>query len=396
MQVFYVIQPIVTGQLGKNSTGKVIEQDGKPTSDFDAILHSSVETGKSKEVNVEILGLLAQVVPFASQVQTPSSSNILSEITKKLPDQSALIETPLLVPELLQGKLPPQIQNQIQNALNENGFLEKLQGQIVKNTASLENTVQVDNQTLIGKQQNIEAIPNVEIQFEVDNSNAVEAPSEGAEFFGSANNQELSSESDQQEQSTNAPTNSIVMVEDVSNANETQTFIHSTQPHTQQAPQDIQNKPAGINTTVTVTQFEQDITKFMESAVRVENLGDGVEATFSLSPEHLGNVDVKLSIIDGNVTAEFFTSTVSGRELLEFNVQALRTALETQGFQVEKINISQQNLSSFMGSFSQKGESNGKQAQQDSKKRQVQNIQNLDKEYQNLDLDSGTKINTTA
>jgi flagellar hook-length control protein FliK len=401
--VFYVIQPIVTGQLGKNSTGKSLEKEGNSTSDFDAILKQSVETGENKEVNVEILGLLTQVFPFAATNQPASSNNMVSELTKKLPDKSLLIETPFLIPKLVPIELPPKILEQAQQVTTGEQLSENLKGQGVGNSESvdinsvLDLAVLMDKQSSLENQLNMDLSPRSDMNTDFDNPNSPEVPSQNPESImkNATTNTELSSDSQQQEQPANISSSSNMMVEE-SNINEQQTFIHPVQTHTQQAPQDIQNKQAVINTPVTVTQFEQDMTKFIESAVRVGNVGDGVEATFSLSPEHLGKVDVKLSIIDGNVTAEFFTSTSSGRDVLELNVQALRTALETQGFQVDKINISQQNLSSFMGSFSQKGESNGRQAQQDSKKRQVQNIQNLDTEYQHLDLDTGSKINTTA
>jgi flagellar hook-length control protein FliK len=148
--------------------------------------------------------------------------------------------------------------------------------------------------------------------------------------------------------------------------------------------------------TLSAVQFEKEIDMFVKSAFQVQDLSDGMEASFRLSPEHMGKVDVKVSIIDGNVTAEFLTSTTAGKDLLEAHVQTLRMALETQGFQVDKINVSQQNASTFLGSFSQKGESNGRHSQQDAKKRNVQIVQNQEKEYQEYGVGSGSQINTTA
>jgi flagellar hook-length control protein FliK len=152
-----------------------------------------------------------------------------------------------------------------------------------------------------------------------------------------------------------------------------------------------------LTSTLQVAQFDKEIDLFLKSAFQVHDLGDGVEATFSLTPEQLGKVDVKVSIVDGTITADFLASTQVGKELLESHVQTLRMALETQGLQVDKINISQQSASSFLGSFSQKGESNGRHAQQDSKKRNnIQTIHNQETDYQEFGLDSGTRINTTA
>jgi flagellar hook-length control protein FliK len=163
---------------------------------------------------------------------------------------------------------------------------------------------------------------------------------------------------------------------------------------------DTQEKPvlATPSPSVQATQFDQDVSQVLKSAMNVQQSKDGIEAAFTLAPDHLGKVDVKVSIKDGHVTAEFLASTSSGKNLLETNVHALRAALETQGLQVEKINISQQNTSSFMGTFSQKGDSNTRQGQQDSRKRNERIVNNQEKEYRDFGQDTGwvSQINTTA
>jgi flagellar hook-length control protein FliK len=148
---------------------------------------------------------------------------------------------------------------------------------------------------------------------------------------------------------------------------------------------------------VRATHLNKDVSFVLQNAIHVQKAKDSLEATFSLQPQHLGKVDVKVSIKDGNVTAEFFASTPSGKNLLEANVQALRTALEHQGFQVDKIDISQQNTN-FSGPFSQKGESQQRQGQQDSKKRNGHGGYKQEEDYRDFSADIGwvSQINTTA
>lgn len=140
-----------------------------------------------------------------------------------------------------------------------------------------------------------------------------------------------------------------------------------------------------------------DVTKYLTTVIDVHNMENGLEAVFSLEPEHLGKVDVKVTIHEGNVRAEFFTSTALGKDLLETQVQVLRTALEQQGLQVDKIDISQQNTY-FSGPFSQKGDSHARQGQQESKKRNGQTTYNQEEEYRDFAAESGlvSQINTTA
>jgi flagellar hook-length control protein FliK len=148
---------------------------------------------------------------------------------------------------------------------------------------------------------------------------------------------------------------------------------------------------------VRAEHLAKDVTKFLADAIDVQQMNNKIEASFSLKPEHLGKVDVKVFIHDGNVTAEFLTSNTFGKDLLETQVQVLRTALEQQGFQVDKINISQQSLN-FSGPFSQKGDSHARQGQQESKKRNGQASYLQEEEYRDYAVESlsVSQINTTV
>jgi flagellar hook-length control protein FliK len=154
--------------------------------------------------------------------------------------------------------------------------------------------------------------------------------------------------------------------------------------------------------TVRASHFDQDVTTFLQSSIHITGKEDGIEAAFTLAPKHLGKVDVKVTIHDGQVTAEFLTSTPLGKDLLETHVQTLRSALETQGLQVGKIDVSQAQTSTagtnFMGAFSQKGDSSGRQQQQESRKRSEQAIIQTQDEYREYGVETGwvSKINTTA
>jgi hypothetical protein len=145
---------------------------------------------------------------------------------------------------------------------------------------------------------------------------------------------------------------------------------------------------------VQLSHFEKDVTYALQNAIKTK---DGMEAIFSLQPHELGKVDVKVIIKDGMVTAEFFATTNAGKDILETNVQILRTALEQQGFQVDKIDISQQNTN-FSSPFSQKGDSQPRHGQQESKKRNHLAGYHQEDEIREYAADDSwvSKINTTA
>jgi flagellar hook-length control protein FliK len=359
--VCFVIQPIVIGNIGKNSAGKAADKDEKTSSGFGDLLKLTVETEKGKDVNVEILGLLTQVWPSASMPQPTIVTNSPTQLTENI-DNTVLIAT----------------------NLSETGRQTSLQQEILPILSEGEHTLQSNSKQVNSMEQN-------EFTSLVDLSQPDDSIDSLVEKLTNPVQTGLENELKPKEKDSHSRVNVLTAESQTVD----QPVINVSTNNAQQTVNSITNTT--IDTPVRSTQFDQDIVKFVESAIRVQDMGDSVEAAFSLKPEHLGKVDVKVSIVDGNVTAEFLASTQSGKELLELNVQALRTALETQGFQVDKINISQQSASSILGSFSQKGESNnGRHTQQEAKKRNVQSVHNQDKEYHDFDLDSGSQINTTA
>ncbi|WP_276352500.1 flagellar hook-length control protein FliK [Cohnella caldifontis] len=101
--------------------------------------------------------------------------------------------------------------------------------------------------------------------------------------------------------------------------------------------------PNGAATaTVPVRQFAEEMGKFLVKQFTLSQ-GNGIaEAKISLHPEHLGQVDIKLQIHNGQLTAHFITENGTARDLLENQLAQLRAALQNQGLQVEKMEVSQQ------------------------------------------------------
>ncbi|REK76510.1 flagellar hook-length control protein FliK [Paenibacillus paeoniae] len=69
---------------------------------------------------------------------------------------------------------------------------------------------------------------------------------------------------------------------------------------------------------------------------------DGMsEAKLKLFPEQLGQVDVRISMQNGVLTALFQTDTSKAKDLLENQMAQLRAALQAQGLNVEKLEVTQ-------------------------------------------------------
>jgi flagellar hook-length control protein FliK len=89
--------------------------------------------------------------------------------------------------------------------------------------------------------------------------------------------------------------------------------------------------------------FNKEFNRFFIRQVQMTRFPNGIsEARIKLLPEALGSIDVKLSIQNGVLQAQFIAETQAGKELLESNLSSLRNQLIAHGIQVEKLEISMQ------------------------------------------------------
>ncbi len=79
------------------------------------------------------------------------------------------------------------------------------------------------------------------------------------------------------------------------------------------------------------------------------------ETVLKLMPEHLGQVEVKLTMTNGQLTASITTESLMAKEALESNLAALRSSLQNQGVTVERLVVSQQQPSGFQSGMFQEG-----------------------------------------
>ncbi len=93
--------------------------------------------------------------------------------------------------------------------------------------------------------------------------------------------------------------------------------------------------------TIPVQQFPSEMSKFIVNKFDIHQLGSLSEARIILNPEHLGQVDVKISIQDGQLLAQFITEKHGAKDALEQQMAQLRSALQAQGLQVDKLEVTQ-------------------------------------------------------
>lgn len=113
-------------------------------------------------------------------------------------------------------------------------------------------------------------------------------------------------------------------------------------PQTEQA---AKTAPAMIS----AQHFAKEMTEHVLKNIKI-TLSEAIsEAKLSLFPKHLGHVDVKITMHEGQLIAHFAADTLAGKQMLESQLSALRQALQSQGLQVEKLEVTQnQSMSSGM------------------------------------------------
>lgn len=100
--------------------------------------------------------------------------------------------------------------------------------------------------------------------------------------------------------------------------------------------------------TMSVNDFVPEVSDFVGRYMRIfHNQNGSTEAKFLLSPDHLGQIEVKLTVQNGEVSAQILADTNVAKEALEAQLQQLKHALTQQGLTVQKLDVVQQTPQSF-------------------------------------------------
>jgi flagellar hook-length control protein FliK len=125
--------------------------------------------------------------------------------------------------------------------------------------------------------------------------------------------------------------------------------LSSLVPNTDNNPTAQAQLPAQVP----VQQFAEQMEKFLVKQFALTHGNGTAEAKLTLHPDHLGQVDVRIVLQNGQLTAQFMTENGMARDLLENQMSQLRSALQGQGLQVDRMEVVQQPTSSYTMSFLQ-------------------------------------------
>lgn len=117
------------------------------------------------------------------------------------------------------------------------------------------------------------------------------------------------------------------------------------------------------------SQFAKEMTQFVVNKLDIVQKNGFSEATISLRPEHLGKLDVQITLQNGQLVARFMTEHTMARDMLEQQMMQLRSSLQAQGIQVERLEVTQ---NSSLGSqmYQDGGRQSGSNSQQQRRSRE--------------------------
>ncbi|WP_240688061.1 flagellar hook-length control protein FliK [Pseudalkalibacillus hwajinpoensis] len=128
-------------------------------------------------------------------------------------------------------------------------------------------------------------------------------------------------------------------------------------PHMKTSEAPSQSLVKESNTPIPVRQLNTSLSDMITERMQVMKNGDESHIRIKLSPENLGQLDIRLTTSDGKVTAFIATATSAAKEMIESQLHQLRQTLVQQGVQLDKVEVIQQPSSPSQSSMLQDGRS---------------------------------------
>ena len=125
--------------------------------------------------------------------------------------------------------------------------------------------------------------------------------------------------------------------------------------------------PAKPTEPVPMQRVPQEVAKLAVDRLEILRKEGFTEAKISLTPDHLGKVDIRLTMHAGQLVAHFVTEHAMAKDMLEQQMVQLRGTLQGQGITVERIEVTQS--SSLQSQMDQNGSQAGGGQQQDRRSR---------------------------
>lgn len=105
--------------------------------------------------------------------------------------------------------------------------------------------------------------------------------------------------------------------------------------------QGAEQQPAQSLAALQAQHFADEAGPLVIKHMRFAQLNGISEARIALIPEHLGHINIHIAMKNGQMVAQFIAESAMGKEMIEGQLTQLRTMLQGQGIQVEKLEVLQ-------------------------------------------------------
>lgn len=101
--------------------------------------------------------------------------------------------------------------------------------------------------------------------------------------------------------------------------------------------------------TVRMANIIEELGEVLQSSLRLNGNKEGMQIRVNIFPEHLGNLDIRITETNGKIAALILTSNLIAKEALDLQVNQMRNTLIQQGVTIDKIEIAHDNMQQSFG-----------------------------------------------
>lgn len=284
----------------------------------------------SETLNIPVEEISEKLTEMVANGEELTLTNILGNLKGLLGEDFDMLKASNLKETIEQGKILLEeiateldeasvdidVEELIKNINSDNkNIFEKL------NVTNVEVVNSTEKSTEVETNENTE---NTEVETEEMSEDNV-VTEENSQF---ANEQKFSNNSNQQFSNNNFSNNQNNTNQNVQNVN-----ITNDVQFTEQAVK-VASKNQNLRQLDNFNVIEQIVNK-----MKVEVKADVSEIKIALSPEHLGDVSLKIATHNGVVTAQFTAENQRVKELIESQFSSLEDTLRQQGLDVENLSV---------------------------------------------------------
>lgn len=144
-----------------------------------------------------------------------------------------------------------------------------------------------------------------------------------------------------------------------------------------QNAQGIQNISADVQDVATVAPIARQAAQQVEQGMLSTLKGGGTRLDLQLNPQELGSINVTLSVRNGEVSAIIRSEKSETAEMINRQVDAIRTNLEQQGVKVDKVEVRQETHQEQNSTTWQDFNQHNAQQEEDARREELARLKNL-------------------